>query len=244
MTNAPYSPSAIKMATTEEAHGWLLHHRAYGNTSLILELFTLEQGRLDLMAKGGRKNLALQPFSPLWLRYGARGKLPSLYQAEATGQRLNLAGTAFWCGFYLNELVLRLLPKGEPSTALFSRYGQTLDELATGRNIQAELRQFEWQLLADCGYQLLLDTCCNGEPVRPEAYYRFTEDGLVTASKGFAGKDLLGFARGDWSPAIARTSLQLMRQALGHRLGGKPLKSREMLQRMRQHTPTDNTKGD
>lgn len=215
-------------------HGWLLRHRPQGNTSLVVELFTLEAGRIDLLAKGGRKNPLLQPFRPLWLNWAGRGNLPALRQLEAAGSSLSLAGMALWCGFYVNELLLRLLPRAESAPLLFGSYGATLEVLHSGAEPQRQLRQFELQLLAECGYAVSLDEDIQGAPLVADACYRLGSAGLERCQQGWAGNDLLGFAGGEWNAGIARTSRDLLREALARQLGPAPLKSRELLRQMHQ----------
>jgi DNA repair protein RecO (recombination protein O) len=220
------------MTRVEGVHGWLLRHRPQGNTSLVLEAFTLEAGRVDLLAKGGRKNPLLQPFQPLWLNWAGQGSLPLLRQPEAAGAALLLAGMALWCGFYLNELLLRLLPRAEPVPLLFACYGSTLDALHQGEEPQQHLRRFELQLLAECGYALQLERDVQGEPLAEHTCYRLGADGLEASIQGFAGRDLLGFVKGEWNTAIARASRDLLREALARQLGPAPLKSRELMRQM------------
>lgn len=219
--------------TPDARHGWLLRSRARGDTSLVLELFTLEDGRTDVLAKGGRKNPLLQPFTPLWLTLAGRGSLPLLGKAEASGRQLSLAGEALWCGFYLNELMLRLLPANEPATLLFSGYGESLQVLSAGSGIPQALRRFELLLLRECGYELVLERDVQGEALDPDACYRLGKEGLEITARGFSGAALAGFAGGDWNDEIARASRDLLREALGRLLGPVPLKSREMLRSLR-----------
>lgn len=218
------------MSAAEGVHGWLLMRRPQGNTSLVAELFTLEAGRMDLLARGGRKNPMLQPFRPLWLSWAGRGNLPTLRQVESVGAAMGLAGMSLWCGFYVNELLLRLLPRAEPAPLLFASYGSTLAALHEHDAPQRQLRAFELALLAECGYALELQQDVDGRRLLETACYRLGADGLELSQQGFAGHHLLAFAAGEWNADIARTSRDLLRAALARQLGPAPLKSRELMQ--------------
>lgn len=217
-----------------EMHGWLLHRFSQGDSNLVAQFFTLEVGRIDLLARGGRKNPLLQPFQPLWLTSGGRGKLPGLRRLEATAAAQPLAGKALWCGFYINELLTRLLALNQPSVALFACYGETLAALGRDEDPRPALRHFEQRLLADCGYGLDLQHDCFGQPLKSDCCYRLEDAGLTPAAEGFEGSLLIDFAAGTWTPQIARTSRDLLRIAIDRQLGGYQLKSRAWF---RQITP-------
>lgn len=220
-----------RVSTLGALRGWLLAKRAYGDTSLIVELFTLEQGRVDFMAKGGRKNSLLEPFRPLWVGTSGRGSLPYLQKVEPSGAMLGLTGDALWCAFYVNELVSRLLPQGMPSMALFSSYGQALQHLAESQlplSLQKALRQFELALLAECGYAPDLTVDALGNALVEHQAYQLVDNQLMPNDSGYSGAVLLAWARNEWTPSIAKTAKQLTRQVLDQVLGGKPLKSRDM----------------
>ena len=134
---------------------YILHARPYRETSLLLEAFTRDHGRIGVIARGvrGAKGQALravlQPFQPLLLAWGGRGDLMRMTGAEPAGAALALEGSALLSAFYLNELVLRLLPRGEAQIALFWRYAECLGLLAEGAHAPGwELRRFERDLLA------------------------------------------------------------------------------------------------
>lgn len=216
------------MSLADGVNGWLLRHHAQGNTSLVLDIFTLEVGRVAVLAKGGRKNPHIQPFRPLWLSATGKARLPLVRQLEAAGNAVALTGKALWCSYYLNELLLRLLPDSEPAIRIFSAYGETLENLSHSQELQRPLRHFEMLLLAECGYALELHHDCQGQPLTPNAYYQWSEDGLQLAPNGMAGHHLIAFRDGHWNDDIANISRQLLRRALAQQLGPAPLKSREL----------------
>jgi DNA repair protein RecO (recombination protein O) len=249
------------MTTRALRRGFVLHRRDYRNTSLLLELFSAEEGRLALVAKGaksaprGRSAQAalLQPFQPLWVAWSGRGEVKTLTRAEAAGAALALTRERLYCGFYLNELLLRLLGRDDPHEALFVFYQQALADLV-GESIDAVLRRFELRLLEELGYAPDLTHDAAGSPIQNGRCYRYQpEAGLIALPEGVsehtqaaaastssqppaetvicaealrdlaAGKPLAG--------AGARAARALMRAALAPHLGPRPLKSRELFRR-------------
>lgn len=223
---------------------YILHQREYRDTSLLLEVFTREHGRLGLVARGARAPKSrirglLQPFQPLLLSWSGRGELGTLSGVEAAVESgaaaPRLSGATLYSGFYLNELLMRLLPRNDPHPELFAVYGQAL------RGLQAEpqrpLRLFEKHLLESLGYGLLLDhEADSGEPVSAEAEYVYAlESGPLrsdaAAARGLklSGRSLLSLAAEDLSDAQSLAdSKRLMRAALDLYLGGRELKTREV----------------
>lgn len=160
--------------------GFVLHRRDYRNSSLLLDLFTADEGRIACVAKGaktharGRSALAslLQPFQPLWVSWFGRGEVKTLGLAEAAGPSLALSGERLYCGFYLNELLLRLIERHDAQEGLFVFYQQALADLEA-RPIDAVLRRFELRLLEELGYALDLGADRRGAPVVSAGWYRY-----------------------------------------------------------------------
>ncbi|QJD31388.1 DNA repair protein RecO [Methylococcus geothermalis] len=219
---------------------FVLHRRDYRETSLILELFTLHHGRIGLIAKGarrGRQGLApvLQPFVPLLVSWCGRGELATLTQAEAGGSGLRLQHTALFCGFYLNELLMKLLPSHDPHPELFNAYRHALADLAADEDPETALRGFELSLLEDIGYGLqLVAEAVGGQAVRPDRLYTYRiEAGPVPATEDEAdavlGATLLALRdRRFDSPETRTEAKRLMRRIIAHHLEGRALKSREL----------------
>ncbi|HEB97192.1 MAG TPA: DNA repair protein RecO [Sedimenticola thiotaurini] len=228
------SPTALGPA-------FVLHRRAYGNHGLLLEFFTPEAGRLAAVARGvkGRRGgggaALLQPFTPLLIAWSGRGEVKTLVRYEAAAAPLPLAGRALYCGFYLNELLLRLTRRGDPGTTLFSHYAGTLERLADPEALEPALRRFELQLLECLGYGLILDREAETDsPLVPERRYHYRpEQGPVPARPGDAdaisGATLLALHRDrPLGPRQLAEARRLSRQVLAHYLGDRPLKSREL----------------
>lgn len=230
MMPVPCAPSAtMSRAEHDLQPAWLLHRRPFRNTSLIVELFLPRQGRVGAVVRGGRKDPSLSPFRPLLVELKPSGEMYSLRACEPRGPALNLQGKALYCGFYVNELLTRLLHRDDPHPDLWPLYEQTLEALCQGALLDVVLRQFEIGLLEEMGYGIDLGHDIQGEPVRANCYYQLNpEQGLLSANKGYSGADLLAMLNGDWQADTRRTARQLCRALLAPHLGDRPLKSREL----------------
>lgn len=219
---------------------YVLHTRSWRETSLLVDAFSRQHGRIALVARGARRpqsalKARLLAFQPLWLSWFGKQGLRTLHAAEWQGGDWRLAGRALMCGFYLNELILRLLPLGDAHEHLFDRYDFTLRRLAAGDTPEPLLRSFELALLAELGYAHDLDRDRQGQAVAAACRYRFTpEHGVDADAHGpYAGKTLLDLARGDFSDArTLAEGKQLMRVLIQHYLGDKPLHTRQLLREM------------
>src|SRR2546423_5542468 len=159
----------------EQEPGYVLHTYPYKETSLIVELFTRRFGRVALLARGARRPRSamrgvLLSFHPLHLSFSASAELGNLISAEWAGALQPLARQGLMCGFYLNELVLRLLPRDDPYEALFDVYGEALAGLSQP-SPAAVLRRFEKRLPAEPGYAPLLEPHPAGRPTGPAGAY-------------------------------------------------------------------------
>ena len=224
------APSATMSRTEQDLQpAWLLHRRPFRNTSLIADLFVPDLGRVAAVVRGGRKDPSLSPFRPLLVELKASGDMYSLRGCEPRAPTLKLEGKALYCGFYVNELLSRLLHRDDPHPDLWPLYEETLAALTEGALLDVVLRQFEMGLLEEMGYGIDLGHDIHGEPVRPDRHYQMDPaQGVLAAPRGYSGADLLALLNGDWSPSARRTARQLCRALLAPHLGDKPLKSREL----------------
>ncbi|HYT48632.1 MAG TPA: DNA repair protein RecO [Burkholderiales bacterium] len=221
--------------------GYVLHTYAYKETSLIVEAFTRRFGRISLLARGARRPRSamrgvLLSFQALRLTWSASAELGTLIGAEWAGALQPLAGRGLMCGFYLNELVLRLVPREDPHEALFDVYGEALARLAS-QDLSSVLRGFEKRLLAELGYAPLLVHDSMSRPINPDAQYVYEPDRgpVPTASPGsgalvVSGRTLLDVAADDYARAETRDEARaLMRVLIGERLHGQVLHTRSVL---------------
>jgi DNA repair protein RecO (recombination protein O) len=229
----------------EHEAGYVLHTYPYKETSLIAELFTRRFGRVAVLARGARRPRSamrgvLLSFHPLRLSWSASAELGNLIAAEWAGALQHLAGQGLMCGFYLNELMLRLLPRDDPHEALFDAYAEALKELSEGSLHPAVLRGFEKRLLAELGYAPLLDRDAASRPIDPDALYMYEPERgpspVDTAHSGalvVKGRTLLDVAADDYSSAQTREEARsLMRALIGERLHGQVLHTRAVLREL------------
>ena len=223
---------------------YLLHQRPYRNSSAILEVYTEQSGRLGLVARGirdkkGRGN-CLQLFQPLLLSWHLKTDLGTLTSFESSGRPIPLSGRKIYSGFYLNELMMRLLQRQDANPELFNLYEQTLHRLVQEPEALV-LRIFEKKLLELMGYGLMLDqSAFDGNAIAAHQHYFYhLERGPVPATSDdhcgipISGKSLLAFANESECDADVLQELKrLMRGVLRFYLGNKPLKSRELFQAM------------
>ena len=173
----------------ENQPAYILHARAWRETSLLLEAFSREHGRIGLLARGVRTSRAritratLEPFQLLSVDWAGTGELPNLRAAEVVGVAHRHIGETLLSGLYVNELLTRLTARHDPHPALFDRYAVLLDELAKTSSLSWTLRRFERDLLAELGYGLLLDREAEtGAPISPDTDYVYVpEHGPVAA---------------------------------------------------------------
>lgn len=215
---------------------WLLASRAYGDSSLLLEVFAREHGRIGLVARGARGPKSrlrglLQTFTPLLLSWSGRGDLATLTGAEAQAAAIALGGERIFYGWYLNELLTRLLHRHDAHAALFDLYAALMPAL-TGSEAEAQraLRLFEKYLLAEIGYGLLLPAT-----LQAESLYRYDWDrGPLADHEGYAGSSLIAL-RDDCfdSPRALADARCLLQAALRRQLGERELETPKLLRSLR-----------
>jgi DNA repair protein RecO (recombination protein O) len=232
---------------------FVLHTSDYRETSLLVEAYSRNHGRIGLIAKGARRpktglRAVLNPFQPLLLSWSGKSDLVTLTAAEPDQSALVLNGEALYCGFYMNELLMRLLHRHDPHERLFDAYQSALVRLQTGGEYDVTLRIFEKHLLQELGYGLVLDReVTTNTPIEPDRIYNFLpERGPVPADGGqtdgvkIQGRSLLALAAGQFNDAQElREAKRLMRSMLAPHLGERPLYSRELFQRLKVSAPLD-----
>ncbi|WP_438970403.1 DNA repair protein RecO [Methylophaga sp.] len=225
----------------ELTSAFVLHHRPFRETSLLVDTLTRDYGRISLVARGMRQQKkrqanVFQLFQPLWLNWYGHGELVTLGQAEASDAGFRLQGQASLCGLYMNELLVRLLPLNEAEPAIYDAYQIALHELQQGGHEQIILRLFEKRLLHYIGYGLILTHEAESQTaLDDDALYRYLPDSgprrdLATkAEPVITGRSLRLL---DEETGFDETSLKeiktMMRTVINYYLGGKPLHSREL----------------
>ncbi|WP_217126229.1 DNA repair protein RecO [Hydrogenophilus thiooxidans] len=196
--------------------GFLLHAEPWRETSLLVDAWTRAHGRLWLVAKGAKRphsalRSVLLPFQPLHLRWSGKGERLTLTGAEWLGGMPLLSGEALWCGYYLNELILRLAPREVPHPEWFDAYETAVRALAAGEPVAPVLRAFEWASLQATGHAPQWpETGPVAVPLSAEAYQ--------------------AVAQGAWSaPIVAREVKPWLRALIDHCLEGRPLRTRAFM---------------
>ena len=224
--------------------GYVLHSYSWRETSLIVEMWLPNYGRIPMVAKGVRRPRSLyrgllQPFQPLLVDWLGRGELKILKSVEWLPHQMRMRGLSIFCGFYLNELLWRLLQREDPHPHLFAHYEKALEDLAMGKESnELILRRFELVLVRELGYALNFESnLLSDREIKSEDSYVFVpEQGFCLAhglGQRYHGSVLLALLRGDFSES--QTLLQskgLMRTVLNHLLGSTELNSRRVLQEL------------
>lgn len=219
---------------------FVLHSRKYGEHHLLVDMLTLSVGRISLIARGAatakssRRGM-LQPFNALLIAWSGRGRIPTIKQMDHRSCCTLPQGKALFSGFYLNELLMRLVHQNEPVPELFLSYERTVENLGSQHNLEASLRYFELELLQTLGYGVdLLHEGQSAIAVNTDSCYFYKlESGLIRVVKEenclVMGDTLIALAkRQALDLRQGREARALMRHILGHYLGDKPLKSREL----------------
>jgi DNA repair protein RecO (recombination protein O) len=234
--------SPVKSIRHKEQPGYVIHSYPYQETSLIVELFTRDFGRLAVVAKGAKRahsalRSVLMPFHPLTLDWSGRAELKTLRSAEWRSGYRTLMGRSLMCGFYLNELLLKLLHREDPHEQLFDYYSQTLLDLHRSDEPATVLRHFEKNLFQELGYALVLDReARTDQPIKAhERYIYVIDQGPIAARPGINGVELSGQTLIDMnlnqyhSPSTQQQSKTLMRALISHYIGHQTLYSRQLL---------------
>jgi DNA repair protein RecO (recombination protein O) len=224
---------------------YVLHSQPFQNTSLLVDFFTYDHGRVRTVAKGARREKSkyrslLQPFHPLLVSFSGRGEVKTVTAIETSLAAIILRGERLFSGLYVNELLARLLHNHEEHTMLYKNYQDTVIGLQGSAGIEQVLRRFELQLLAELGYAINLEEDYQShQAIDPKANYRFTPDlgfELITAEKAeaknpslFLGAHLIALRQFELQDkATAQSAKRLLRIALAVHLGDKPINSRSL----------------
>jgi DNA repair protein RecO (recombination protein O) len=215
----------------------------------VAEIYTRDVGRVAVIARGARRPRSalrgvLMAFQPLHLAWSGKSELKTLHKAEWQGGYAPLRGLSLICGFYLNELLLKLLPREDPHESLFEAYAAALVQLPATQDHAAVLRRFERVLLQELGYGLVCDReAISGEAIEADGVYRYMPDrGPVALAEcdgqsgvELTGKTLMDMAADRYSdPRTVQQSKTLMRSLINHCLGNQTLHTRQLLRDLQQ----------
>lgn len=221
---------------------WLLHRRPYKERSVIAEFLVEDYGRVAMVVRGVRQSKSrlsslLQPFHQVLTRWKGRGDLKTLVDLELDRFTF-LAGERLYCGFYVNELLMRSIIPGQLVDGVADLYRETLAHLNQDAPLEPLLRSFELDLLKLCGYAPSLDRdALSGAPIKEGVVYCFEpECGLVPTNGPIAHHerpfcytaDLLkalsvrDFSNADFHSGFKRFTRQAMKPLIGER----PVQSR------------------
>jgi len=235
------------MRRVAQQPAFVLHSRAYRNSSLLLDALTRDHGRIGLVARGVRgadaaRRARLQAFRELRLSYSGTGELKNLADVEETVPAPALRGEALACGYYVNELLLKLTLKDDAHEGLFDAYRAALAGLNEGADLETPLRLFELRLLQCLGYGLVLGHDDRGIALDPDGLYDYVVDVGPVISEAAApahdasrvrGACLIELQQGRVAEACRSPVKRVLQQALRMQLGDRRLRSREFLADLR-----------
>ena len=223
---------------------FVLHSYPFKETSLVVELLTRGFGRIAVVAKGARRPKSalrgvLMAFQPLLVSWSGKGELHTLLRAEWASRYQPLKGLSLICGFYVNELLLKLTARHDPHERLFDTYALALGALMSENEPAAILRTFEKSLLRELGYAVMLDRDGeSGYPIAAEQRYTYVvergpvplrDDARVNGVE-LLGQTLLDMQADVYSNAVTQQqSKVLMRTLINHYLGDQVLHTRQLL---------------
>lgn len=228
----PDGSVSVFIMRIDDQPAYILHARPYRETSLLIEAFTRDHGRIGLVARGVRRERSrlprglLQPLQPLRIAWSTQGELGTLSSAEAASTPFVLGGDALLAAIYLNELVLRLSGRNDAHLTAFAAYAQCLDRLAHGTDTAWTLRRFERDFLADLGYGLALAHDVDGHAIEPAREYLYDPESGVREWNGRSvyprvkGEALLALDR-DERPDVGQLGQlrRVVRAVVRHLLG-------------------------
>ena len=226
-------------APEQDQPGYVLHRRAYRETSFLVDLLTRDHGRVSGVVRGARsrKGAPLEPFVSYVFSWRGKGQLVTITGYDVLAQR-RLTARSLYAGLYANEILVRTLRAEDPVDELYQHYERTIADLEDDVAIEPVLRRFEIALLRELGYELVFDfDASTGAQVQPDCHYRYVHElGFEAAVAGqsnvVAGAHLLAIAAGDFTQGdTRRVAKWVLRRALRPLIGDKPLVSRALFAR-------------
>ena len=251
--NRIYRRTRVATKRISDEPAYVLHRYDWSESSLILEVFTRHYGRVALVARGAKKPSSsfrpiLLPLQPLHLAFGGDAEIRMLKSAEWQGGHVMPTGDALLSGYYLNELLMRLLARDDPHPVLFDAYAATVQLIASQSidTLQIALRAFELRLLRDIGLLPMLDAeTATLAPLGPKTRYVLVAESGIRQAHDDDRNSLLGMQWQDLQQALGENALfsdtvracipglnelkTQLRALLHYHCGVKVLKTRQMM---------------
>ena len=225
------------MSQSNNDNCFLLHQRSYGETSIIADVFTQKSGKISFIAKGAKKPKSkffgyLVPFQKLKITYSGRSELKTLTSIDRDlASNSNTFSKVSYSLLYINELLMKLLPKDAKHEELFVLYDEFLKKIKKNKNLEISLRHFELDLLDMLGYGFDYESeIDSNEPIEAELSYVFvSERGFRKSnSSSFKGKDILNIKKRKLEDVPLKYLKEITTKAIGICLEGKDLTSRKI----------------
>ena len=222
---------------------FLLHHRPHGETSLIVDVFTKKNGKMSIIAKGSKKPKSkffgyLTPFTKLKITYTGRSELKTLTNIDRDfSESTNSLSKTSYSLLYINELLIRLLPKDAVHEDLFQLYESFLVKIHSGENIELTLRSFELDMLEMLGYGLDFENEIDkNQSIDINKNYSFIPERGFRESKNsnFSGKDIINIRMRNLSEVSKKHLKHITQESIHFCLDGKNLSSREIFRKIKQ----------
>ena len=225
------------MSQSNNDNCFLLHQRSFGETSIIADVFTQKSGKISFIAKGAKKPKSkffgyLVPFQKLKITYSGRSELKTLTSIDRDlASNSNTFSKVSYSLLYINELLMKLLPKDAKHEELFVLYDEFLKKINKNNNLEISLRHFELDLLDMLGYGFDYESeIDSNEPIEAELSYVFvSERGFRKSnSSSFKGKDILSIKKRKLEDVPLKYLKEITTKAIGICLEGKNLTSRKI----------------
>ena len=225
------------MSQSNNDNCFLLHQRSFGETSIIADVFTQKSGKISFIAKGAKKPKSkffgyLVPFQKLKITYSGRSELKTLTSIDRNlASNSNTFSKVSYSLLYINELLMKLLPKDAKHEELFVLYDEFLKKIKKNNNLEISLRHFELDLLDMLGYGFDYDSeIDSNEPIKAELSYVFvSERGFRKSnSSSFKGKDILSIKKRKLEDVPLKYVKEITTKAISICLEGKDLTSRKI----------------
>jgi DNA repair protein RecO (recombination protein O) len=222
---------------------FLLHHRPHGETSLIVDVFTKKNGKMSILAKGAKKPTSkffgyLTPFTKLKITYTGRSELKTLTNIDRDfSESTNSLSKTSYSLLYINELLIRLLPKDAVHEDLFLLYESFLLKIHSGENIELTLRSFELDMLEMLGYGLDFENEIDkNQSIDVNKNYSFIPERGFRESKNsnFSGRDIINIRMRNLAEVSKKHLKHITQESIHFCLDGKNLSSREIFKRIKQ----------